>query len=68
MGDHVLDYALHDAVSRQDRKVVVLLLSYGADLHARTRIDANATPREEAEILGVSEMGTLLQNYDPSEP
>jgi len=59
---------LHDAVSRQDRQMVVLLLSHGADLEARTRIDAYATPLEEAEILGLSDMVTLLQNYGSCEP
>ena len=65
----VNDYTpLHDAVSRQDQQMVVLLLSHGADLHARTRIDDYATPLEEAEILGLSEMVTLLQNYGSREP
>jgi ankyrin repeat protein len=63
------DYtSLHDAVSHQDREMVVLLLSHGADLYVRTRIDGYATPLEEAEILGLAEMGTLPQNYGSSEP
>ena len=63
------DYTpLHDAVSRHDRQMVVLLLSHGADLHARTRIDDYATPLEEAEILGLSDMVTLLQNYGSRQP
>jgi ankyrin repeat protein len=63
------DYTpLHDAVSRQDQQMVMLLLSHGADLHARTRIDDYATPLEEAKILGLSEMVTLLQSYGSREP
>ena len=63
------DYTpLHDAVSRLDQQMVVLLLSHGADLHARTRIDDCATPLEEAEILGLSEMVTLLQSYGSGKP
>ena len=58
------DYTpLHDAVSRQDQQVVVLLVACGADVSARTRIDDYATPLEEATILGLTEMATLLQGY-----
>jgi ankyrin repeat protein len=42
---------LHCAASRNDPAAIQLLASHGADLHARTRIDNCATPREEAEIL-----------------
>ncbi|MDH5774635.1 MAG: ankyrin repeat domain-containing protein [Nitrospirota bacterium] len=61
----VNDYTpLHDAVSRQDQQVVVLLLSRRADAFARTRIDAYATPIEEANILGLTETATLLQRHN----
>ena len=61
------DYTpLHDAVSRNDRKMVLLLLSHGADQQARTRIDDYATPFEEAEILGLTEMVRLLKKYEAS--
>ncbi|WP_426442324.1 ankyrin repeat domain-containing protein [Bradyrhizobium genosp. P] len=42
---------LHYAASLDDSAAIKLLLAYGADAGARTRIDDCATPLEEAEIL-----------------
>lgn len=47
------DYTpLHMAASRDDTAAIALLLTHGADPHARTRIDDLATPLEEAWMLG----------------
>jgi ankyrin repeat protein len=47
------DYTpLHYAACIEDIPAMELLISRGADLHARTRIDDYATPLEEMEILG----------------
>ena len=46
---------LHYAVTANDPKAMELLLSHGADPDARTKIDDDATPLEEAEVLNLSE-------------
>ena len=56
------DYTpLHYAVGQQDMTAVKLLLRHGADPAARTRIDDCATPLEEAEILGLTDMVAALK-------
>ena len=52
---------LHYAVVQQDPRAVELLLRHGADPEARTRIDDYATPLEEAETLGLTEMAAALK-------
>ena len=48
----VNDYTpLHFAAARNDAKLIELLLAYGADPSARTRIDEFATPAQESELL-----------------
>ena len=42
---------LHYAVSRDDVAAIELLVGYGADINAKTRIDNCMTPLEEAELL-----------------
>jgi hypothetical protein len=55
------DYTpLHMAVSERNLPAVELLLSFGADLHLRTRIDDCETPREMAEYAGLSRIAELL--------
>jgi hypothetical protein len=55
------DYTpLHMAVSERNLPAVELLLSFGADLHLRTRIDDCETPREMAENAGLSRIAELL--------
>lgn len=56
------DYTpLHWAVVDRNIKAVEFLLSHGADPQARTHIDDYATPLEEAEILGLTEMAEALR-------
>ena len=56
------DYTpLHWAVSDGNIKAAEFLLAHGADPDARTGIDDYATPLEEAEILGLTEMTEALQ-------
>jgi len=56
------DYTpLHYAAARNDRVAIKLLVSAGADLTARTRIDDFATPLEEAELLGCGEAARILR-------
>jgi ankyrin repeat protein len=58
----VNDYTpLHRAASDNDPKAIALLLTHGADLNARTRIDDYATPREEAELLGRADAVAALK-------
>lgn len=52
---------LHYAASRNDPAAVQRLVSHGADLYARTRIDNCATPLEEAEILKQAEAVEALK-------
>lgn len=60
----VNDYTpLHYAVVGRDLSAIEFLLSRGADLNARTRIDDHATPLEEAEFLGLSDVARMLRNY-----
>ena len=56
------DYTpLHYAAAKEDIRAMELLLTHGADLSARTRIDDYATPLEEMEILGREEAVTFLK-------
>jgi ankyrin repeat protein len=56
------DYTpLHWAVADGNIKAVEFLLAHGADPNARTRIDDCATPLEEAEILGLTDMAAALR-------
>jgi ankyrin repeat protein len=56
------DYTpLHWAVGDRNIEAVEFLLSHGADPNARTRIDDCATPIEEAEILGLTEMAAAMR-------
>jgi len=56
------DYTpLHYAAAREDIRAMELLLSHGADLNARTRIDDYATPLEEMEILGRERAAEFLR-------
>ena len=56
------DYTpLHYAANLQDIQAMELLLSHGADLNARTRIDDCATPLEEIEILGNEKSADFLR-------
>ncbi len=52
---------LHHAAANDDLDGIRLLLAHGADPHARTRIDALATPLEEAEQLGRAAAARLLR-------
>lgn len=52
---------LHMAAARNDVKAVKLLLAYGADPAAKTRIDDYATPLEEARILGSNDAVEYLE-------
>ena len=56
------DYTpLHWAVADGNIKAAEFLLAHGADPDARTGIDDYATPLEEAEILGLTEMAEALR-------
>ena len=56
------DYTpLHWAVAGGNIKAIEFLLSHGADPTARTRIDDCATPLEEAEILGLSDVAQAMR-------
>lgn len=52
---------LHMAAARNDVQAAKLLIEYGADLMARTRIDDHATPLEEAQMLGSSDVVKYLE-------
>jgi uncharacterized protein len=52
---------LHWAAAGDDVPAVELLLAHGADPAARTRIDARATPLEEAETLGKTRAAEVLR-------
>jgi len=52
---------LHYAVERNDLPAIELLLANGADPHARTRIDDQSTPLEDALRLDRAEAARLLQ-------
>ena len=52
---------LHMAAARNDVRALELLLDYGADATARTRIDDYATPLEEARILGAGDAVAYLE-------
>lgn len=55
--------ALHYAACRNDAAAVEILLRYGADPDARTRIDQYATPLEEAELLGFAIGAAALRRW-----
>ncbi len=56
------DYTpLHYAAARNDPQAVDLLLSCGADISLRTRIDDLTTPLEEAELLKCREAAERLR-------
>jgi len=56
------DYTpLHWAVAERNIEAIEFLLSHGADPNARTRIDECATPLEEAEILGHTEVADAMR-------
>jgi ankyrin repeat protein len=55
---------LHYAASLCDIEALRLLLDAGADATLRTRIDACATPREEAEAAGSTEIAELLRRAE----
>jgi uncharacterized protein len=58
----VNDYtALHYAATKNDLRMVDLLLSHGADPAAKTRIDDFTTPRQEAESRGFSKLAEILR-------
>lgn len=53
--------ALHFAAAHDDTEAVRLLLAAGADATARTRIDQQTTPLEDAEMRGCAEAAALLR-------
>ena len=57
---------LHHAAATDDVDGIRLLLAHGADPNARTRIDAFATPLEEALQLGRAAAVRLLRDLMPS--
>jgi ankyrin repeat protein len=58
------DYTpLHYAAAQNDTMAIESLVSAGADLTARTRIDDLATPLEEAERLGCHDAMRILKRY-----
>jgi uncharacterized protein len=57
---------LHHAAATDDLDGIRLLVAHGADPNARTRIDALATPLEEAEQLGRAAAVRLLRDLMPS--
>jgi len=60
------DYTpLHYAAATDDPEAIELLLAHGADPGARTRIDACATPLEEAEMLGRNAAVQALERLAP---
>ena len=52
---------LHYAVVQRDLPAVELLLEYGADPAARTRIDDCTTPLEDAEATGFADAAALMR-------
>jgi ankyrin repeat protein len=52
---------LHLAAARNDVESLKLLIKFGADVTARTRIDDYATPLEEAQKLGSEAAVTFLK-------
>ena len=57
VGEIILEYAIYHSPLGFIRR----LLELGADPQARTRIDDCATPLEEAEILGLTEIVATLK-------
>jgi ankyrin repeat protein len=56
------DYTpLHWAVAERNIEAAEFLLAHGADPTARTRIDDCATPLEEAEILGLTDIAAAMR-------
>ncbi len=56
------DYTpLHWAVADRNVQAIEFLLAHGADPAARTRIDDCATPLEEAEILGLTDIAAAMR-------
>lgn len=61
----VNDYtALHYAACRDDAAAVEMLLRYGADPGAATRIDHYATPLEECELFGHAIGAAALRRWN----
>jgi ankyrin repeat protein len=56
---------LHAAASINDADMVALLLSLGADAAARTVIDDDATPLQEAQRAGSHEAARVLEAHQP---
>lgn len=52
---------LHYAAARNDTRAIELLAAHGADLAARTRIDDQTTPIEEAERRGHPQAAAILR-------
>lgn len=63
------DYTpLHHAAARDDAEAVALLLAHGADPEARTRIDDQATPLEEAGRAGCGRAVAALRGAGHAPP
>jgi len=56
--------ALHAAASTNDAAMVQLLVQLGADRAARTGIDDDATPLQEAERAGAEDTARILRSAD----
>ena len=59
---------LHKAAAGNDIEACKILLRYGADPKARTRIDDYATPEGEAKILGAKKAAKFLHGKSRREP
>lgn len=59
---------LHMAAAKGNLEAVRLLLDTGADRSVRTRIDDQATPEEEARLLGQTEVADLIRDWRAGSP